>query len=191
MATLPSGLSPMTAPLYQELVEALGQIAALQPVAFDFPTDWSEQISACSECERYRDHPVQRGICDAHRRPLWDREKHDSREEKRLGYRAKEIARSALSRAQSVEGEGCSSGAESAAQGTDSLAATDAAPSGWLPIESAPCDGEVVVVGCAGQRGVTTVEWSSEARRDADLAAWEFGPTHWMRPGRLPADGEG
>jgi hypothetical protein len=75
---------------------ALREIVALERKPFDFPADWKEQIEACDECQRYRSHPIQQGICDKHRRPLWDREKHDSQEQKALIYRAKGVAREAL-----------------------------------------------------------------------------------------------
>jgi hypothetical protein len=82
---------------------ALRGIVALEPEPFDLPKDWREQIAACAECERYKRHPIQQGICNLHRRPLWDREKHEAFEEKRLGYRAKEIARAALRSSPSSE----------------------------------------------------------------------------------------
>ena len=75
---------------------ALAEIANPTPSEFEFPADWSEQIAACEICQSYANHPIQRGICDTHRRPLWDRERHDSDEEKRLGWRAKNIANRAL-----------------------------------------------------------------------------------------------
>lgn len=91
----------------KRLVEALEEIRDLKPEEYQFPADWSEQIEACEECQRYRDHPIQRGICDRHRRPIWDRESHESREEKRIGWRAKDVARQALLCL--ADGEGTSS----------------------------------------------------------------------------------
>lgn len=76
--------------------EALQQIVQLEPRPSGHALDWSA-IDACEDCQRYKDHPIQRGICGTHRRPIWDREKHDAHEEKALGYRAKGIARDALS----------------------------------------------------------------------------------------------
>lgn len=76
--------------------QALEEIIALERQEFAFPADWQDQINACPECKRYQGHPIQQGICDEHRRPLWDREKHDSHEQKALIYRAKDIAREAL-----------------------------------------------------------------------------------------------
>lgn len=61
-----------------------------------YPPDWREQIAACPECQRYKDHPIQRGICDDHRRPIYAQEEHDAHETKVLGYRAQDIARAAL-----------------------------------------------------------------------------------------------
>lgn len=79
-----------------KLVEALEKIRDLKPAPFAFPADWSEQIAACPECQRYKGHPIQQGICDTHRKPLYERERHDSFEEKVRGYRASTIAREAL-----------------------------------------------------------------------------------------------
>lgn len=76
--------------------EALTKIVELEPRPSSHAIDW-QAIDSCEECQRYKDHPIQRGICDTHRRPIWDREKHDAHEEKTLGYRAKGIARDALS----------------------------------------------------------------------------------------------
>lgn len=78
------------------VVKALEQIRDLKPTPFNFPADWHEQIDACPECARYKAHPIQQGICDKHRRPLWEREKHENNEEKAVGYRAIGIAREAL-----------------------------------------------------------------------------------------------
>jgi len=78
------------------LTSALEAIAGLEPAPFAFPEDWSEQIAACPECQRYRGHPIQQGICDQHRKPLYQRESHEEFEHKAIGYRAKTIARHAL-----------------------------------------------------------------------------------------------
>jgi hypothetical protein len=79
------------------LQRALEAIVALEERPFEgMPADWSEQIDGCEDCQRYAGHPIQQGICDTHRRPLWDREAHQSHEEKALGSRAKIIARAAL-----------------------------------------------------------------------------------------------
>lgn len=85
-------------------VEALREIAALKPKPFEFPADWHEQIASCSECQRYKGHPIQQGICDTHRKPLWARESHNDHEEKCIGYRAKDIADRALAAAGAGEG---------------------------------------------------------------------------------------
>ena len=61
-----------------------------------FPVDWQDQIAACSECRRYKGHPIQNGICDEHRRPIYAQEDYDRHETKVLGYRAQDIARAAL-----------------------------------------------------------------------------------------------
>lgn len=78
--------------------EALAKIVELEPRPSAHALDWPA-IDACEDCQRYKDHPIQRGICNTHRRPIWDREKHEIHEEKALGYRAKGIARDALSEA--------------------------------------------------------------------------------------------
>lgn len=80
-----------------EAVEAMEEIAAIEPKPFEGGLDM-EAIRACEECRRYEGHPVQHGICNTHRRPIWDREKHEGHEEKALGYRAKSIARTFLSK---------------------------------------------------------------------------------------------
>lgn len=86
------------------LAKALGEIAGIEPKPFDGGLDMAA-IRACEECQRYEGHPVQHGICNTHRRPIWDREKHDSHEEKVLGYRAKNIAAEALREPNSGGGE--------------------------------------------------------------------------------------
>lgn len=75
---------------------ALELILKLECVPFVFPADWSEQIEACSECQRYKGHPIQQGICDQHRKPLYARADHDEHQQRTLIYRAKDIARDAL-----------------------------------------------------------------------------------------------
>lgn len=78
------------------LVEALEKIAHWAPRPFEMPANWSEQIEACADCQRYSGHPIQRGICDTHRRPLWDREKHDKHQDVMRGLDAQQIAAAAL-----------------------------------------------------------------------------------------------
>lgn len=80
----------------EELEEGLRRIADWQPKPFDFPADWREQIDACAECKQYSGHPIQQGICDTHRRPLWNREKHDRNQEAVRGYQCQSIARDVL-----------------------------------------------------------------------------------------------
>lgn len=80
-----------------ELLKALREIAEItERKENKFPSDWRDQISACPECQRYKDHPIQNGICDQHRKPIYAQEDHDRHETKILGYRAKDIARAAL-----------------------------------------------------------------------------------------------
>lgn len=77
---------------------ALREIIALDVRPFEgMPADWRQQIDACHECQGWaKNHPIQQGICDTHRRPLYVREKHDNNEVRALGYRSKDIARAAL-----------------------------------------------------------------------------------------------
>jgi hypothetical protein len=82
-----------------ELLAALRQNADWESREFEFPADWHEQIDACEECQRYAGHPVQQGICNTHRRPLWDRETHDANQRELRGLYARGIARAALAKA--------------------------------------------------------------------------------------------
>lgn len=75
---------------------ALEAINAVKVREFDFPSDWTEQVNACAECQSYKGHPIQLGICDTHRRPLYRRDAHDAEELRRLDTRRMEIARDAL-----------------------------------------------------------------------------------------------
>lgn len=85
----------MVDPIVQA-IEALERIRDLEPGPFEMPKDWSEQIAACPQCQRYKNHPIQQGICNDHRQPIWDRDKHDAFEARAIGHRAKSIARTAL-----------------------------------------------------------------------------------------------
>jgi len=80
----------------EALLAALTEIVNLQPEPYTFPSDWHEQIAACAECKRWQGHPIQQGICDDHRRPLWAREDHDASERRAMGTRMRIIARNAL-----------------------------------------------------------------------------------------------
>lgn len=89
------------------LVEALEFIRDWSPREFMFPADWSEQIENCAECESYKCHPIQQGICNTHRRALWDREAHDNQQRELRGLYARDYARVALAGSQSPStGEG-------------------------------------------------------------------------------------
>jgi len=80
-----------------ELREALEEIANLKPRPFEGePADWQEQIKACEDCQKYTGHPIQQGICDKHRQPIWARDEHERHERRMIGDRAKDIARTAL-----------------------------------------------------------------------------------------------
>lgn len=88
----------------QRLQAALTAIRDLKPRPFaGIPADWNEQVAACEECQRYKGHPIQNGICDTHRQPLWARERHGRHEEAAIGYRAKDIAREALQPSQAPD----------------------------------------------------------------------------------------
>lgn len=76
--------------------EALKKISTLSERPPAFPADWGEQIAACPDCQRYKTHPVMNGICDTHRKPIYEAEAHRHREEVSIGYRAKDIARAVL-----------------------------------------------------------------------------------------------
>lgn len=90
----------------REAESALVSIMDLRQRPYDgFPADWRQQIAACSECQRWTGHPIQRGICDEHRKPLYARERHDADETDILGLRAKEVAREALRALQSAQEE--------------------------------------------------------------------------------------
>lgn len=81
----------------ERLEAALREIAGIKEREKNcYPPDWREQIAACPECQRYKDHPIQRGICDDHRKPIYAQEDHNRHETKILGYRAMDIARAAL-----------------------------------------------------------------------------------------------
>ena len=94
--TLAASLAAQTA-LVATLTGALREIAKItERKESKYPADWQEQIAACPECQRYKDHPIQRGICDTHRKPIYAQEDHDRHETRILGYRAQQIARAAL-----------------------------------------------------------------------------------------------
>lgn len=82
-----------------DMYEALEQIANWQPREFEMSSDWAEQIDQCEDCRNYAGHPIQRGICDKHRRPLWDRDMHDQQQRELRGLYARDIARAALAKA--------------------------------------------------------------------------------------------
>ena len=80
-----------------DLVQVLNQIANLKPEPFNLPPDFHLNIKACPDCQGWaKDHPIQGGICDKHRQPLWDRERHEKYEAIAIGPRRQEIARKAL-----------------------------------------------------------------------------------------------
>jgi len=92
--------------LIETLTKALEEIRDVQPQEFNaYPADWQEQRDACDDCQRYKDHPLMRGICDTHRKPMYDRESHDTHQIRSLGYRAKSMARDALDTAKQEFGQ--------------------------------------------------------------------------------------
>jgi hypothetical protein len=80
------------------LREALEKIIGMQPMdEFQFPGDWSAQIASCPECQGWaKNHPIQQGICDEHRKPLYEKEKYEKNQRLALPYRMKAIAAAAL-----------------------------------------------------------------------------------------------
>lgn len=79
------------------LIDALRKIRDQKPDPFPWPPEgWREAREVCAECKRYEGHPIQKGICDEHRRPMHEREAHDQFEIRALGARASLIARDAL-----------------------------------------------------------------------------------------------
>lgn len=77
--------------------DALTRIRDLKPTPFPWPPEgWAEARASCSECKRYEGHPIQNGICDTHRQPFYDLQRHGEFEAKALGARASLLARDAL-----------------------------------------------------------------------------------------------
>jgi hypothetical protein len=93
-----SGKKPeQTQTAEEAMIHALREIATLERRPFAFPADWSEQIAACSECQGWaKHHPIQQGICNTHRKPIYQRDAHEAFEEKAIGYRAMIIASDTL-----------------------------------------------------------------------------------------------
>ena len=83
----------------QIMFDALERITKLECEPFAFPTDWHDKISACSECQRYKDHPIQQGICDEHRKPIYARARHEDHQQRTLIYRAQDIAKETIAAA--------------------------------------------------------------------------------------------
>lgn len=79
------------------LLGALRAVVAMEPEPFPFDhVAWGAEVDACSECQRYQGHPIQAGICDAHRRPLWARDGHDKHEQQAMHWRMRDLAREAI-----------------------------------------------------------------------------------------------
>jgi len=80
-----------------DLALVLKQIAEMRPVPFVFPADFESNIKACPECQGWaKNHPIQNGICDTHRQPLWDREHHNRLEQEAIGPRCQMLAQRTL-----------------------------------------------------------------------------------------------
>lgn len=91
----------------EALLKGLREIQDIEPASYAYPEGWQRQIDNCEECKSYADHPVQHGICNTHRQPIWNRERHDKDEERRMGWRAKSMARALLAPPQADrDGEG-------------------------------------------------------------------------------------
>lgn len=86
-----------------ELVAGLVSIRDMEDRPYEGPHFDRAAVDACPECQRYAGHPIQNGICDEHRHPLYAREKHDAFENEARGYRASSIARSLLSKLEGGE----------------------------------------------------------------------------------------
>lgn len=84
-----------------ELEGALKKIINYEPekVTGVIPDDWSEQIKNCPECQRYKGHPIQNGICDTHRKPLYERDRQEEHLYRTQHIQMVYIARAALRRA--------------------------------------------------------------------------------------------
>lgn len=78
------------------LIAALERIRDLKPEPYVWPEGWAAEQATCAECKRWESHPIQRGICDTHRKPFYERERHDEFEAKAIGIRAILIADEAL-----------------------------------------------------------------------------------------------
>lgn len=84
-------------------IEALNYISGISERKKNcYPIDWREQIAVCPECQRYKDHPIQQGICDEHRKFIYRQREHDAHETKILGYRSQAMAKDALARIKEV-----------------------------------------------------------------------------------------
>jgi len=82
-----------------DLALVLKQIAEMRPEPFVMPADFHDNIKACPECQGWaKNHPIQNGICDTHRQPLWDRERHDKHERAAIGPRCQDLAAKAIER---------------------------------------------------------------------------------------------
>jgi len=80
-----------------DLALVLKQIAEMRPEPFVMPADFESNIKACPECQGWaKNHPIQNGICGTHRRPLWDRERHDRFEREAIGPRCQSLAQRTL-----------------------------------------------------------------------------------------------
>lgn len=92
----------------EALRRALKTIVECEPKPIDdpFPADWEEQIKACSECQGWaKNHPIQNGICDLHRKPIWERERREKAARSFLPHDMRDIARAALT-PESPKGKG-------------------------------------------------------------------------------------
>lgn len=80
-----------------DLALVLKQIAEMRPVPFVFPADFESNIKACPECQGWaKNHPIQRGICDEHRKPLNARDRHEQFEAQAIGPRCQLLAQRTL-----------------------------------------------------------------------------------------------
>lgn len=90
-----------TAKLQADLAEALEALEAIRDMGarpYDGPEFDRLAVAECEDCQRYAGHPIQRGICDLHRKPLYARADHSKFEERSLGYRCQSLARDFLAK---------------------------------------------------------------------------------------------
>ena len=82
----------------ERLRGSLGEIIRLEAEDHKLPADWIQQIDACPECRRFKDHPIQQGVCDQHKKHIYERDRNNKHSQSTLIYEAKDLARQALTK---------------------------------------------------------------------------------------------